>query len=139
MMSIDERPIASKVTGPIPGTFRYRREPPVSTAARFRRTPLGAHPALFGKSGSARPKRWVDVRDLVRAQFAPDLIASRVATRPSLEATAQLLRRFCLLTTARLCRSVDIRFARDALLGFDFDGPICFLMAAINRYKGSDL
>jgi hypothetical protein len=56
-----------------------------------------------------------------------------------LEATAQLLRCFCLLTTARLRRRVGIRFARDALLGFDFDGPICFLMAAINRYKGSDL
>ena len=40
------------------------------------------------------------------------------------EAAAQLLRRSCLMTTARLC-------ARDRWLGFDFDGPIRFLMAAI--------
>ena len=52
--------------------------------------------------------------------------------RPAGEAAAQLLRCFCLITTARLC-------GRDALLGFDFDGPICLLITAIYQDKGSDL
>jgi hypothetical protein len=43
-----------------------------------------------------------------------------------------------ILTTAGLCRKVDIGLAQPISLIYNFDGPIFFLIAAIDEYKGPD-